>query len=44
MWLSRGRVVGEVGMGSLELADANYIEWVNSKVTPYSTETTVNIL
>ena len=44
MWLSRERVVREVWMGSLELADANYADWTNSKVIPYSTGTIVNIL
>ena len=39
MWLSRERVVREVWMGSLELADANYADWTNSKVIPYSTGT-----
>ena len=44
LWLSRGRVVGEVWMWSLELADANYTEQTNSSIIAYSAGTIVNIL
>ena len=39
VWFPWGRGVGEWRIGSLGLADANYLyrEWINSKVLPYST-------
>ena len=37
LWLPRGCGEGE-WIGSLGLADANYIEWINIKVLLYRTE------
>lgn len=40
----RVRVVREVWVRSLELADANDIEWINNKAIPYSMGAIVNTL
>ena len=37
--VEKGVEVGEGWIGSLRLAGANYIEWMNRKVLPYSPET-----